>query len=103
MPLQLRASVLLSPLHPFAFFSLLGGHLTLSSCALVLGPLHRESLQDSPSLAWLHLHCLGFALCSLLPPFIFHATLFHRSTKPSLLGYPHGSDSVLSLMLPRWA
>lgn len=78
MPLQLRASVLLSPLHPFAFFSLLGGHLTLSSCALpVLVPLHRESLQDSPPPAWLNLHCLGFALCSLLPPSIFHTTLFH--------------------------
>lgn len=75
MPLQLWASVLLSPLHPFAFFSLLGGHPTLSSCVLpVLVPLHRASLQGSPlpqpgwtCTAWV-LHCaLSFPLLFSTP------------------------------------
>lgn len=73
MPLHSWASVLLSPLHPLAFFSLLGGHLTLSSCALpVLVPLHRESLQDSPSLSSrAELALLGFCTVPSPSPFYF--------------------------------
>lgn len=73
MPLQLWASIFLSPLHPSAFFSLLGGHPTLSSCVLpVLVPLHRESLQGSRFLSSpAELALLGFCTVPSPSPFYF--------------------------------
>lgn len=86
MPLQLWASVLLFSLHPFAFFSLLGGHPTLSSCVLpVLVPLHCEALQGSRLLSSpAELALLGF--CTVL--------------SPSPIYFPHHIVSLINALPP---